>query len=207
MKKFILSALFFAATFNTDLWAQRTNCPYPQHEIGGGFGGMNSNQIGLLYLEPLAMGELDGLQDGNGGKTTLIPAGPLNITYKYFFKYKASIGASVAYNFNAITRTAEGSSIEQNIDFHSIAFVPRLDFYYIRQPKFAMYGYVAGGIEGQFLSGSGVSKKGIAPAYQVSLLSFRFGRTIGFVFEAGFGSLGVANGGISYRHYNRPWTL
>jgi hypothetical protein len=207
MKKLILPALFLAASLNADLLAQRTNCPYPQHELGGGFGGLNSNQMGLLFVEPLALGKLDGLQDGNGGQTTLTPVGPAYFTYKYFFKYKGSIGATVAYNYNTLTRTPDGSNVGQKIDFHSITFAPRLDFYYIREPKFAMYGYVAAGVEGQFLSGNGFSKTGVAPAYQISLLSFRVGRKIGFVFEAGFGNLGVVNGGISYRHFNRPWGM
>lgn len=208
MKKYILTALFFATILNKEALGQkRTNCPYPQHEISGGYGGFSNSQLGLLYIEPLAMGAIDGLQDGNGGTTTLKPIGPMNLTYKYFFKYKGSIGASIVYSSNQITRTATGSNVSQSIDFQSVAFVPRIDFYYIREPKFAMYGYAAGGVEGQFVNGGGINKKSIAPAYQFSLLSFRFGRTVGFVLELGFGNLGVVNGGVGYRHYNRPWTM
>jgi len=182
-------------------------CPYPQHEISLGYGYLSSHQMGVLYTPSFAADILKDIAVSDSRTVAMRSAGPFHFTYKFFYKQWFSAGVSALYSYNHIISTSQGQA-EQAFSYHTFAFTPRLDFYYIRNPKFAFYGFAAGGFNLDILNGpegSPENKKEINAAYQVSPLCFRFGEKIGFIVELGFGSFGVVNAGLGYRHYERLW--
>lgn len=177
-------------------------CPYPQHEVSFGLGALSVHQMGVLYNSGLSPGILKDISRSEGVKTRLKPAGPFFLTYKFFYHERLSVGLSLLYTHNKISNTYPDNK-QQEAVHNTLEILPRMDFYYVRKPNFAMYGMFGVGIGAHFLDSP--SSKQVAVAYQVSPICFRFGHKVGVVMELGFGALGVANAGVGYRHYKRYW--
>lgn len=184
-----------------------SSCPYPQHEIGVGYGYMSGEQFGIAISSIFLTGILSSLGSDAITKESYKFIGPVHITYKYFFKERLSIGGGLLYSYNTIKSTYSSGEV-LNYDLHTFSVVPRFDFYYIRNPKFALYGALGAGVTVMALKEqAGSSEKGVTFGYQVTPLAMRIGRDFGFVLELGIGSYGLANAGFSYRHYDRPWSF
>jgi hypothetical protein len=206
MKYFqLFASLFLCMSLSMQVGAVSI-CPYPQHEISFGMGGLSSYQMGLLYSDRLAADLVKGIAKSDSVSNKLKPAGPFFLTYKFFYKEKLSVGVSIVYSHNKVTSTFADNNIRET-NYQTLALMPRMDFYYVRKPKFAMYGMLAGGVNAHFLKNitDNVTDKQVGVAYQVSPLCFRFGHKVGVVLELGFGTLGLVDAGISYRHYKRSW--
>lgn len=181
----------------------KTSCPYPQHEIGISYGYLNNTQFGIKYSAIFSPERIDKITEDNDASIDLKAIGPIFIAYKYFFKEKLSVGFNLGYSYQQIIKNPE-IPIEEHFTFHSLIVMPRLDFYYYRQPKFACYGTVSVGLNGGLLKDENAnSAMSFVPdiAYQFSPLCMRIGRKVGLVIELGFGTTGIASGGFSYRPY------
>lgn len=183
-----------------------STCPYPQHEISFSYGYMSADQLSVkskkannaLYKKAIVF------RDYNNEKYTYI--GPVAFNYKFFFKERLSIGFSLAYSHTGVSYTQGNISLKDK--FHTISVIPRLDFYYIRNPKFAMYGLLGAGVAvvNANYADANSKKTNVTLGFQVTPLAVRIGRDFGLTIELGIGNLGLGNGGFSYRKYDRPWT-
>ena len=206
----ILIFVFFLGLTNANAtWKAHAFCPYPQHEISVGYGYLSNDQLAINQIKSLGIGTLKDI--GDKVKTYDSPSfsyiGPIYFTYKFFYKGVASVGVSIVYSQNRVKRQLSSTQILTD-KFHMVSVMPRLDFYYIRHPKVALYGSVGVGammVKSEYGQHSSLNETGVSLAYQVTPLAVRVGRSFGLVVELGFGTLGVVNGGFSYRHYNSPW--
>ncbi|MCO5231029.1 MAG: hypothetical protein M9958_07715 [Chitinophagales bacterium] len=182
-----------------------STCPYPQNEYGIGYGFYPTEQLAITYLEAIGFGVLKPLTDVDFQSSKFI--GPISVNYKHFFKERLAVGFSALYS-NAKLKFTDSNETLATSHLNTISILPRFDFYYIRNPKFAMYGSLAAG--GMVMLSSGkeiplVERAGASFAFQVTPLAFRFGRDVGLVVELGIGSHGLAEVGFTYRPFNRPW--
>jgi hypothetical protein len=201
----LLAAFIFCISTDVRAVQKYSICPYPEHEISFGYGAFSAEQIGIKTGKIFGNKLLEQIvSEGKGGRS-LSPIGPIFINYKYFFIEKVSIGAGVVYAKNSI-ETVPDAGLPYTDIYHSIAFLPSLDFYYVRNPKIAVYGALKAGPDVRlFKYADGSTDLNVGLAFQITPIGIRAGREFGFVLELGFGNFGVGNGGFSYRHYNRPW--
>jgi hypothetical protein len=206
MATLFLSALILIGLC-TDAFAVRkySICPYPEHEISFGYGAFSAEQLGIRSGKIFGNKLLENIVSPGKGVQSLSPIGPLYINYKYFFIEKLSIGAGLVYANNRI-ETVPDAGLPYTDTYHSIALMPSMDFYYVRNPKIAVYGALKAGPDMRvFKYADGSTDLNVGLAFQVIPIAIRAGREFGFVMELGFGNFGLGNGGFSYRHYNRPW--
>lgn len=139
-KALFLVAFFFLSTQISSAKVYST-CPYPQHEIGIGYGFLSNDQLAIGLFNSIGFGILKpiiGLDLKNERYSYL---GPISINYKFFVKERLSIGTSLIYSQTGMKyEDAQGKTFKNK--FHTISVLPRLDFYYIRNPKFALYGNI-----------------------------------------------------------------
>lgn len=186
-----------------------STCPYPEHEIGVGYGYMSTEQFSIVLVEALSTGIISSFTGDSYTTKSYQFIGPISINYKYFFKEKLSIGGSFLFSSNKI-EYENNKNILSNVQLNTFSILPRLDFYYIRNPKFALYGNIGIGavlMTSQYKTNKDLNEIGATFAFQVTPLAMRIGREFGFVLELGIGSHGLANAGFSYRHYDRPWGI
>ena len=207
MKYLLIYCLFLIASYSyavePGFAKYKSSCPYPQHEVGINYGYLNNTQFGIKYSAIFSPKRIDEITEDNAANIDLKAIGPIFIAYKYFFKEKLSVGFNLGYGYQQIVKNPE-IPIEKRFTFHSLIIMPRLDFYYYRQPKFACYGTVSVGLNGGLLKNETTnSAMSFVPdvAYQFSPLCMRIGRKVGLVIELGFGTTGIASGGFSYRPY------
>lgn len=196
---FLMSHSSFAKVYST--------CPYPQHEVGVGYGYLSNDQLAIGIFNAMGLGILKPIADLELKNEKYSYIGPISVNYKYFFKERLSIGASLIYSHTGMSYEDSFGKTFKN-KFHTVSVLPRLDFYYLRNPKFALYGNIGVGVMMLKSSYDGIELSedfGATLAFQVTPLAMRIGRDFGFVLELGIGSLGMANAGFSYRHYDRPW--
>lgn len=206
-KSFFLT-VFAVLSFQQSYSRVYSTCPYPQHEVGVGYGYLSTEQIAIGFSSVIASGILKPIAGIEMKNETYSFIGPVSLNYKFFFKERLSVGASLLYSYNKLNYE-ETNGFKSSMTFHALTILPRFDFYYIRNPKFALYGSLAaGGLVLMNNNGDrheGIDDVGAAFAFQVTPIAMRIGRDFGFVLELGVGSHGLANGGVSYRHYDRPW--
>ncbi len=191
----------FARTYST--------CPYPQHEVGVGYGYLSNDQLAISFLNSIGIGILKPIADLDLKNESYSFIGPVSLNYKFFVKEKLSVGASLIYSYTGMKYENQAGATLTN-KFHAASVLPRLDFYYVRNPKFALYGAIGAGVmilNSQYESSSELNDTGVTFAYQITPIAMRIGRDFGFVLELGLGSQGLGNAGFSYRHYDRPWSF
>ncbi|HZH68815.1 MAG TPA: hypothetical protein VFD65_06400, partial [Chitinophagales bacterium] len=199
--------LFLLANYNVQAKVYST-CPYPQHEVGIGYGYLSNDQLALSFLSSLGLGVLSSITDIKTNNESFTYIGPIHATYKFFAKERLSVGVSLIYAHTKLKYEDEDGD-KMSLKFHAASVMPRFDFYYIRNPKFALYGNLGVGVmygRGAFEGPKSV-EQGVTLAFQVTPIAMRIGRDFGVVLEIGIGSLGVANAGVSYRNYDRPWGM
>lgn len=202
--------IVFSFLINSKVQAKvYSTCPYPQHEIGIGYGYLSNDQLGISIANTLGVGVIKSIANLETYNETYTYIGPIHGTYKFFAKERLSVGVSLVY---AQTRSKyeNKNGTKSTLKFHAASILPRLDFYYIRNPKFALYGNIGVGVmvvKGVFKESEKTTEKGATLAFQVTPIAMRIGRDFGFVLELGIGTLGLANAGVSYRNYDRPWGM
>jgi hypothetical protein len=211
MKKYILTLnLLLVSMLYSNVSARvYSSCPYPQHEVGVGYGYMSTEQFSIVIADAISTGFITAFTGDNITTKSHQFIGPISLNYKYFFKDRLSIGASILVSSNKIEYTDE-KSILYNVRLNTFSILPRFDFYYIRNPKFALYGNIglcAVLMTSQYKTNKDLNDMGASFAFQVTPIAMRIGRDFGFVLELGIGSHGLAEGGFSYRHYDRPWNF
>lgn len=186
-----------------------STCPYPQHEVGVGYGYMSTEQFSIVITDAISNGIIKSFTGDNYSTKSYQFIGPISLNYKYFFKDRLSIGASILFSSNKI-EYVDKKNIVYNVRLNTFSLIPRFDFYYIRNPKFALYGNIGLGavlMTSQYKTKTDLNDLGATFAFQVTPLAMRIGRDFGFVLELGIGSHGLAEAGFSYRHYDRPWNF
>lgn len=186
-----------------------SHCPYPQHEVGVGYGYLSYDQFAVAVVSDIGLGIINSLIDPEATHKSFSYIGPINLSYKFFFKERLSIGGSLIFASTKM-KYENSSKVKESLKFYSVSVMPRFDFYYIRNPKFALYGNLGLGatfMEGVYSDKEKTTEKGATLAFQFTPIAMRIGREFGVVVELGIGSLGLANAGFSYRHYDRPWGM
>lgn len=209
MKNYFLTPflLLFIFSINKSEARVYSTCPYPQHEIGVGYGYLSTEQFSIIIADALSSAILQPFTGDNITTKSYQFIGPISVNYKFFFKERLSIGASFLFSANKIEYSDE-NNITRNVKLNTISLMPRLDFYYLRNPKFALYGNIQVGavvLTSNYNKRPELNDQGASFAFQVTPIAMRIGRDFGFVLELGIGSHGLANAGFSYRHYDRPW--
>ncbi|MCO5233423.1 MAG: hypothetical protein LC105_06600 [Chitinophagales bacterium] len=182
-----------------------STCPYPQHEWGVGYGFYPTEQLAITFLEEVSFGVLKPLTNMDFQSSQFV--GPISVNYKHFFKERLAVGVSALYS-NAKVKFVGGNEVLTTSHLNTISVLPRFDFYYLRNPKFAMYGSLAAGAFVMVANGKELpleDKANVSFAFQVTPLAFRIGRDFGLVVELGIGSHGLAEVGFTYRPFHRPW--
>ncbi|MCO5248123.1 MAG: hypothetical protein M9887_04135 [Chitinophagales bacterium] len=184
-----------------------TTCPYPQNEFGFSYGYNSIDQMAIGVGNTFAsiFNKSIFKRDYQNEKISLI--GPVAFNYKYFFHWKLSVGTSIIYSYTGVNYTTSDNKAYKD-KYHTISLMPRFDFYYIRNPKFAMYGLLGAGVSviDSRYQATNENHLGVALTFQLTPIAVRIGRDFGLTIELGVGNLGIANGGFSYRKYDRPWT-
>jgi hypothetical protein len=123
---------------------------------------------------------------------------------------KLSIGLMVNYqyvssevNFNTVT--AGITTVQkQNYKINSLAVMPRINYRWLDKLGVTIYSGISGGPSFNYYKG--INKDNVKdkssvtlPSIQIHALGIRFGRKYSVFAEAGFGALGIVNGGISRR--------
>ena len=211
MKKYSIALCFLISTFFINHLSARiySSCPYPQHEVGVGYGYMSTEQFSIVVTEFLTSAVIKPLTGDNVSTKSYQFIGPISVNYKFFFKDRLSVGASILFSSNKI-EYSDANNILHNVKLNTFSIIPRFDFYYIRNPKFALYGNVGAGavvMTSSYGQQKDLNDSGASFAFQVTPIAMRIGRDFGFVLELGIGSHGLAEGGFSYRHYDRPWNF
>lgn len=184
-----------------------STCPYPQHEITIQYGYLSNEQAALKHIDELRnVGDLKSFIPSDASNPKFSFIGPVHFNYKFFVKEKLAVGASAIYGFTKMSYTSLANNRKLSKNLHAVSVMPRLDFYYLRNPKFAIYGNLGAGVMILRSSSESVNNTGVSAAYQVTPFALRIGRDFAFNIEFGFGTQGVVSGGFSYRHYDRPWT-
>jgi hypothetical protein len=206
LTKLLFIGLLSFVTLDTSAIVRKySTCPYPEHEFSFGYGAFSSDQLGVRTGRVFGNPTLEGIVTREDATFTLTPIGPFYLNYKYFFKEKLSVGAGIIYANNRIMTQPDNGTSFTDI-YQSLAIVPSMDFYYVRNPKIAVYGALKAGPDLRFFQFSDKQESfDVGLAFQIVPIAIRAGRSFGIVIELGLGNYGVANGGFSYRHYNRPW--
>lgn len=185
-----------------------SSCPYPQHEIGVSYGYMSIDQLAVRLGSEFAGHLILPIFSGNEFQNEKYRSiGPVSVNYKYFFKERLSVGGSLVYSKTHLTYD-DLIGNHYSDTYHAVTLLPKFDFYYVRNPKFALYGNVGLGVTiFKATDDQDYNDRAASFAFQVTPIAMRVGRDFGFVLEFGFGSQGFVNGGVSYRHYDRPWSF
>ncbi|HUH72832.1 MAG TPA: hypothetical protein VLZ75_00355 [Chitinophagales bacterium] len=211
MRNYIVILTLFALTLSFNKVSARvySTCPYPQHEVGIGYGYMSTEQFSIEFADIISNSIINSFTGSDIKTRSYQFIGPISIYYKYFFKEKLSIGGSFLVSSNKINYE-DKNNLSYSARLNTFSILPRLDFYYIRNPKFALYGNIGVGavlMTSRYKNKTDYNATGAAFAFQVTPIAMRIGREFGLVVELGIGSHGLANAGFSYRHYDRPWGI
>lgn len=132
-----------------------------------------------------------------------------SLSYRYYLTGNFSLGLNVAYQH--FVNYDGGNTTEYRLGppvISSLVFIaPEITFSYLnkivgpRKNELRLYGVVSVGIavyEGD-RSYDFMYYGHILPAFQLSPIGVRFGKTLAGYMEAGFGNKGLINAGLSYR--------
>jgi hypothetical protein len=120
-------------------------------------------------------------------------AGNIFIGYSRSISRVVSAGLIVGYQHSQMTAG------RNRYPFTGVA---RFTFCYYMKPLIQLYSRVGIGITMDFGTNLKTGKNNdlqLQPACEINLLGLRFGRALGGFIEAGFGSYGILNAGLSYK--------
>ena len=145
--------------------------------------------------------------DGADNNYSRSPA--FTCSYRYYLSGNFSLGLNFAYqrfvNYNADEMLGKPKNVHLISSYTFIA--PEITFCYLnkttgdRKNELRLYGLISAGIainEGDPTSNT-YGRGTILPAFQLTPIGVRFGRSLAGYMEAGFGNKGLINVGVLYR--------
>jgi opacity protein-like surface antigen len=145
---------------------------------------------------------------GNGTSAGMIPVsykditsrttGAIALSYTRDNFALIAFGGDLVYeNLQSTYTYNDGSAATLSTRYMSAML--RADIRYINTEKLLLYSSVGAGTCMTQASFDGQTKNQWLPAFHVTGIGFRYGNTVAFFGEFGFGYRGIANGGISFR--------
>lgn len=169
-------------------------------ELGKGIGASIGSAIGSGIVDALfGPGSGDPLES-----TDISGYGPITIGYNFYPGKHIRLGILAAYNHYDVVYTSESGKTATDKD-NWITAMARLDLNWIHTSGFMMYSGVAAGASYYHSEGTSSETPDISTdsdwffAFQVNLLGFRIGSTVGFFMEFGVGFNGLIDAGLSIK--------
>ncbi|MBE9483471.1 MAG: hypothetical protein IMY74_01420 [Bacteroidetes bacterium] len=135
-------------------------------------------------------------------------SGNISLGYNRFLKDWLKVGITASYVHYTVQKEYTFASVGS---VHTVewrdAFISGLlsaDFHYLRKKNISMYSGVSAGIcfvRSDILEGDSMIKMEDSNifAYHLNAIGVRFGHSVGFFLETGFGYKGILNGGLSFK--------
>ena len=151
-----------------------------------------------------------GCNETNRSKT-----GAINLTYNHRFNPTMGFGFAANYSGRKSQWASRGMTVGDQSVFY-ISFMPRLKAEWVHNKYFVLYSSIAAGAmwkrttskplfnkvddAGEFFDELGDQiKNEVKFAFQVSPIGLEVGNHVGIFVEAGFGQMGIAQGGLRFR--------
>ncbi|MBP6323396.1 MAG: hypothetical protein KA322_00060 [Chitinophagales bacterium] len=190
-------------------YSKYDSIPFKTHELSVNYGFASFEQLVVVFgntINPLNL-FLYPLQPNQERKYKLIA--PASLTYKYYLKPKVAFTAKAYYSFLKynVHNTDSGEYVNDFTDkYHFFGLIVGTEYHYLNKKNVQLYLGADFGFsliqQTQYDYNNSVSKKYKIDgffAFQTTLFGIRFGNKFGGFAEAGFGSLGILNLGLSYK--------
>jgi len=204
MRKVFLCLAFVGMFYHISAQeVEETQISMPKHEVYGGFGLLNDNQVGAMLADVISAVVTLGYLVEPGSYKAFTPF----VGYRYCFTNRFSLGGAFAYDVNSVKVFNEADrNNKREVNRHYMTFALEPKFNYVSKPSFQLYGYLGLGVtvvgfaDATFDNGSKV-KMSRVPFLNVHVtpLGVRFGNEFGGFVELGYGYKGILDAGISYR--------
>jgi len=214
MKKIFLSLVCVGMIFSVSAQeVQQAQVSIPKHEVYGGLGLFNDNQmiamVGDIIGTIFTLGYLVEPHEYN----MLTPF----VGYRYNFTKRFSLGGMLAFDSNSVKvakdmnedgKLSENEMLDKQIvKRHYLTFAVEPKFNYVAKPAFQLYGYLGlgatiinfGSVK-TFTNGDQPKANSSIPHFNAHFtpIGMRFGKDIGGFLEFGYGYKGIFNAGVSY---------
>ena len=183
--------------------APNTQMSMPKHEVYGGFGLLNDNQMIAMIADVLSTVLTGGYLVQPDTYHALTPF----VGYRHWFTNRFGLGGTFAFDVNSV-KLYNGDSEHyqmQKVNRYYLTFAVEPIFNYVYKPAWQLYGSLGLGTtivtfaNATFNDGTNAKLSLAYVNAHFTPIGVRFGKEFGGFVELGYGYKGILNAGVNYR--------